>query len=263
MHILVEKGLNTKEILGNDECFLYHIRRDIHDNLLEEGYIGVSNDPYYRFLSHKRDLKRQNPHLSRALQIYPDINMVLINKGTREEMLNKEYELRPHKKIGWNIECGGGMPPSHSGFKIKPESIAKRELTRKERPDNRNKPFILFNPQGERITGRCVRDYQTDIKTSTTHLYRLMKGEIKNINGWTGRFLNESDYKPRTPIPKPLKQPKQPVRFLPKYLKDPDGVIHEVRVVKHFCQEHKLTHSSVLRVLSGKRQVHKGWTKAF
>ena len=45
-------------------------------------------------------------------------------------------------------------------------------------------------------------------------------------------------------------------------IKDPDGKIHTTNNLKYFCELNNLTDSGIHRVISGKRNHHKGWTKA-
>ncbi len=91
--------------------YLYHLHRTTNDNL-KQGYIGITNRPTTRLTEHKRST---NKHLENAFKKYSDIVMSIIYQGTQQECLDKEYQLRPTKNIGWNIAVGGGMPPSSKG----------------------------------------------------------------------------------------------------------------------------------------------------
>ena len=93
-----------------DTVYLYHIRRFQDSGKLDEGYVGISNNPARRFATHKRG--GHNVHLDNALTKYADAEMVIVSEGTRKEMLEMEAWLRPTKHIGWNVAAGGCMPPT-------------------------------------------------------------------------------------------------------------------------------------------------------
>jgi hypothetical protein len=84
-----------------------------------EGYIGVSVNPKKRFKNHKEtSLKKihQNKHLQRAFKKYGDsIIQHIIWVGKEDNCYLNEETLRPKKYIGWNIDKGGGKPPSQKG----------------------------------------------------------------------------------------------------------------------------------------------------
>ena len=45
-------------------------------------------------------------------------------------------------------------------------------------------------------------------------------------------------------------------------IKDPEGKLHTTNNLKYFCDLNHLTSSAVHLVISGKRNHHKGWTRA-
>ena len=116
-------------------CYLYHIRRQCHAGVLQEGYIGISYYPETRFKQHL--CRKTNRHLSAAIEKYDDIQLDIITFGSRSEMLRLEKYLRPNSEIGWNICDGGGDPPDTSqywkGRKRTPEHQANLNLALKGR----------------------------------------------------------------------------------------------------------------------------------
>ena len=106
-------------------CVLYHIKTD--DMNLRQGYIGISTSFEDRKYNHIRLMKKgkhYNPMLNRAYKKY-DLKFEIIAKGSLEDMLFLEKELRFRKYMGWNIEKGGGMPPSNKGIPMKEEQKIK------------------------------------------------------------------------------------------------------------------------------------------
>lgn len=104
-------------------CFVYHICREQDKYDFSKGYIGVSNNPIYRWWRHEV-YEKGNPHLKRAYSKYSDIIKYLIVQSSRPYCLELEKGLRPNKGIGWNIELGGGDPPNQLG---KSMSISQRQ----------------------------------------------------------------------------------------------------------------------------------------
>lgn len=49
--------------------------------------------------------------------------------------------------------------------------------------------------------------------------------------------------------------------FQPKVIRliDPSGFMHEVRGIRDFCKEHNISNSLVSKLISGKKEIYKGW----
>jgi len=96
-------------------CYVYWIRGSTHSEVLTEGYVGISVDPYKRFVEHKnskakyynKDFKQ---NLGEGL-----CTLELLFYGSVRECFDLENELRPFSNIGWNISPGGlgGLNLSH------------------------------------------------------------------------------------------------------------------------------------------------------
>lgn len=100
-------------------AIIYWIHKANNEDYLTEGYVGISkNSIEERTLQHKYNT---NTHLKNAFNKYGFNNLVkeVIFEGNIKECQLFEEYLRPHKQIGWNIEKGGGLPPSNKGKKRK------------------------------------------------------------------------------------------------------------------------------------------------
>lgn len=80
---------------------------------LEEGYIGITVNTSNRFSQHLRDSRNErryarNKHLYSALNKYDDIEFEIIEEGSEEYIMKREFELRPRPFMGWNQAVGGG-----------------------------------------------------------------------------------------------------------------------------------------------------------
>jgi len=92
------------------DYYVYHI--GIKGMSIEEGYIGITNNPNTRWQQHKRS----DTHVGRAIRKYgDDVSMAIIKQTTEQRALEIEEELRPRERMGWNLAIGGGMPPSQKG----------------------------------------------------------------------------------------------------------------------------------------------------
>ena len=97
---------------------VYWIAHKDHTDMFSQGYVGVSNNVDYRWNSHKS--LRTNVHLKNAINKYGWDNLVkkVVLIGEEDYCLEIENKLRPADKIGWNLVCGGGKPPSALGKKF-------------------------------------------------------------------------------------------------------------------------------------------------
>jgi predicted GIY-YIG superfamily endonuclease len=106
LKIILVINKNKEEIME----YVYWIKRKEFNDPYTEGYIGISNNPIKRFVNHKT--RNDNPHLKRALEIYNDIEIIILHEcNTREEVVALEKLYRPDKHQGWNIIPGGDTPP--------------------------------------------------------------------------------------------------------------------------------------------------------
>ena len=103
--------------------YIYWIKTKDQTNILSEGYVGFSSNPERRLLEHKVS----NTVVGNAIRKYEnDIELVVLYEFNNEiEALKKEKELRPKKRIGWNIAIGGQVPPP-----IKDNTSAKEKISK-------------------------------------------------------------------------------------------------------------------------------------
>jgi hypothetical protein len=101
---------------------------------LDQGYIGISENPLYRFGQHKRS-KLDYP-INRAIKKYGDLLKFTIIAVFENEHDAKwqEYTLRHKRGMGWNAAVGGGIPPKSTRKgpeawnygKVTPDSVKKK-----------------------------------------------------------------------------------------------------------------------------------------
>ena len=100
------------------EAAVYWLHLPTHDNVLQDGYVGVSKTPTERMCKHlsaAKEAKHENPHLLNAIvKSGNTIVQDVIAVGSEEYCYEIEAKLRPQWEIGWNIIPGGRSPPSLS-----------------------------------------------------------------------------------------------------------------------------------------------------
>ena len=140
---------------------VYWIAHKDHTDIFSQGYVGVSNNVDYRWNTHKS--LKTNVHLKNAINKYGWDNLVkkVVLIGEEDYCLEIENKLRPADKIGWNLVCGGGKPPSALGKKFirSPEWIEKIRLANLGRP-SWNKGKKLTDEQ--KATQFSLADYMKD-----------------------------------------------------------------------------------------------------
>jgi hypothetical protein len=87
-------------------------------DITTQGYVGVTNNIKRRLANHFSRLKHglhDNQHFQRAYNI--DVNLIvdILFEGSEEECYIQEFQLRPHRDCGWNINIGGTKPPPALG----------------------------------------------------------------------------------------------------------------------------------------------------
>ncbi len=96
----------------NERCYLYWIHKPEHANIFNEGYVGVSGNPQYRFYQHFRnavnpkEYKNYRTEFRKAMEDDKVIYDILLC-STSEYCYEIEGKLRPTWRIGWNLAAGG------------------------------------------------------------------------------------------------------------------------------------------------------------
>lgn len=101
--------------------YVYWIKDKDHRDVISEGYVGYSKDPYKRFESHKK----ANSLVGNKIRTHDTELQVIMEFENEQSALMYEKQLRPKKRIGWNIAIGGQLPPDISNDLSTHEKISK------------------------------------------------------------------------------------------------------------------------------------------
>ena len=94
---------------------VYWIKDTNHTDPYYDGYVGITSreDVSIRFDEHKNNHK--NKHLRNRCRMGGVEIIVLHENLSTDDAKKIEFEYRPTENIGWNIACGGDIPPSRTG----------------------------------------------------------------------------------------------------------------------------------------------------
>lgn len=217
---------------------VYWIRRKNYTDVLNEGYVGVSNDIEYRFSQHRSN----NSRVGNAIRKYDDVVIdVIYCFENLKEALQKEKELRPKKYIGWNIAIGGQIPPS-----IKDQTPIHEKISKTVKK-------MGMNPYSEKTH---------DIKTVAKRVKSYKANKQKWIhNPQTGEMTSiKTAYQSK---PDGWNWGKRP-KYIPKTrgidyncnvknwkVIEPNGNIHMVSNLKIWCKERDLKYSTIVGSYKG------------
>jgi len=102
------------------------------------------------------------------------------------------------------------------------------------------KEFTIMNQTGKICSGKNISKFCRENDLSQGHLCSVISGKLKSHKGWK---LPETKIKKRN--------------F--SAVMSPDGKVYVIENVSHFCNEHNLCVSHLVKVLYGKRKHHKGY----
>ena len=136
------------------KAYVYWLYLSKHNNLLNQGYIGVSRNPEKRLKDHHYLIQNhwhENPHLLRAFEKNKnEVVQTILLIGEEKYCYEIETKLRPNKQIGWNIAEGGNKPPTMYGHTHNKGRIPTSETLEKRRESMIKKMAEKFPPENRR-----------------------------------------------------------------------------------------------------------------
>lgn len=176
---------------------VYHIRLKGNTNL-NEGYIGITkNSLKFRLLQHTTS-KRPIGTVLRSLQ--PDeYEIVELFRGNKQFALDKEYELRPQRNIGWNVMAGGDratvvcpicgkhLPKRATGSKCMECHNTKFQKGHVPHNYGCGEKYELTDPDGNKYIPEAFTVFCREHGLTPQNLRKVAKGLRKHSNGWTAK----------------------------------------------------------------------------
>lgn len=97
--------------IKTSEAYIYWVRSPEMTDPMSEGYIGITNNYERRFSEHKS--RGYDTYFGNVIKSkgWESLTKSVIDRGTLDDMLKVELNLRPEEHIGWNLTKGGGYPP--------------------------------------------------------------------------------------------------------------------------------------------------------
>lgn len=140
-------GSGIIKVQSNNMC-VYWIRHPEHTDMFTQGYIGITKHGRQerRLWEHKN--VSGNNHLKNALNKY-DTKMEVILISDNDYCIDIEKKLRPEPNIGWNITCGGGLPPNFAGKKRSHEFVTRlKQQVQSEQTKAKRSTSMIGNKNG-------------------------------------------------------------------------------------------------------------------
>lgn len=202
--------------------YVYHVK--LPDMGLDQGYVGITNNPIRRWSAHTT-AHNHNNLFKNNLKKYKDkvVRVILAVFDTREDALWLEFTLRPTPNIGWNIQTGGGPSSVMSedtrtkisnalkgrkvsymteegkasqrekmlGRKASSETKSKLSAQRQGRNNNAARPVNIYLFEDNTLVAKDVlmSDFCKDHDLHKGHLCSTAKGKLKQHKGFYARYL--------------------------------------------------------------------------
>lgn len=175
--------------------YVYHIHTE--GMSLDQGYVGISLNPKGRWAEHKR--RKENPHLTNAIEKYDVKYTILSVHDTIEEALWQEFTLRPFDRVGWNIVKGGGIPPSMGGWnkgqktsektRLKQSSARKGRFGGTKHPNSKLANIYYVEDNSLVAESVVISVWARENGYHQAHLSATATGKLKQHKGLYARYV--------------------------------------------------------------------------
>ena len=103
------------------------------------------------------------------------------------------------------------------------------------------KKFVVMDPTGKIYESENITKFCREYGLTSHILSRVISGKLKSHKGWK--------------LPETLIKKREVSAVM-----SPNGETYVLENISHFCREHNLSVSHIVKVLNGKRKHHKGYT---
>lgn len=150
---------------------VYHIHEiDNYDK--NQGYIGITRRSLPYRLGQHFNSKRPVGTILRNLG-KEKIQIDELYRLPKEQALEKEYELRPKRFMGWNVKAGG-------------DRCRDTKFTKGHRPHNygTGEHYRLTDPEGNSYEPEALTAFCKEYNLTPQNLRLVAKGKRKHHKGW-------------------------------------------------------------------------------
>lgn len=173
---------------------VYHIRmKDCHDTV--EGYVGITRRSLQYRLGQHYHSQRPVGEILRSLD-KQQVEIVELGRYSKEEALDKEFELRPRRNIGWNVMAGGNratvvcpgcgkhLPKRRSGSYCEECQDGKFKKGFKPYNYGRGERYTLIDPEGNEYIPEAFTVFCRERNLNPQNLRQVAKGKRHHHKGW-------------------------------------------------------------------------------
>lgn len=226
-------GLST----ASEPYYLYHIHFPSDSGNLSQGYIGVTSDPVGRYKTHRKSTA------TIKIKLREGAIMTILERGSKEYIYNREHELRPQERMGWNKSSGGLASGGVKGRKLTYKS-----LDIKENCYRRFKGKHTLYRASQKYTFNYISHFAKEMNLTASEVSKVLRGELLHTKGFT---LTNTPLKGYTPIT---------TDFTLKVLITPQGTTYKnIKASEVIAQDSSLTLYALKQLQNGVVKSHKGY----
>lgn len=216
-------------------------------------YIGSTKSPISRKNRHFSQLKR-NIHHSQKLQasynkygLHAFVFLIIEVVNFSNQIEREQYYIDLYNAVdnGYNHERIAG---NFSGICPQKRYTAQQKIS---------KEFSVFDTNGKVFNGRNISDFCRENGLSAASFYSMLNGKVVSANGWN---ICPEEYRDFEYVPiEYLNKVKEKYRTLlinknchSEYSFVKDGVVINIKNLKHFCRENDLSSTILYNTYHGK-----------
>lgn len=189
---------NLTEKPSKDNYEVYWIHHKNHDNILKQGYVGITKVGIHRrFYNHCRDAANGSDNVvHKALRKYNEEIVVDVICICDEDYARQlESNLRPKENIGWNIVPGGGGGVEHIISLIGRKEWGSRISSGKKESFKNNPESLKFHGERSYYKDKKYRKKQSEAQREAhkknPQLAKALADRQKAKKPWENNNVNK------------------------------------------------------------------------
>lgn len=239
------------KIIEDSTCHsssLYWIHLPSHNNIFEQGYIGITNNAKARFNRHLNDAKKGSQYsIHRAIRKYKDeLVFSIIHVADYETIMRLETIYRNEINIGWNINAGGQL--GSTGRRMKESSKIKMiAKLKKFRHSEESKIKISESLKGKKQS-----------------LESRQKHSLVMKKRYANPFEREKKSRAMKSLYEDVSERKKQSDLISSYSYDlycykTGDIVAENISLRWWCNHNDCSYGTMMLTTNGKRKQHKGF----